>query len=130
MMAVSVMEFRSVGQVVSKARSLLYPFFFCVAAMWLANRASLLFWPAMSHRVLIIGAGGVGRVVTHKCAQLADVFGEIMLASRTKSKCDGIAAELKRPIQTAAVDADNVPELVKLLKSFKPEVVINVALLY
>ncbi|MFZ4596546.1 MAG: saccharopine dehydrogenase family protein, partial [Verrucomicrobiaceae bacterium] len=52
------------------------------------------------------------------------------LASRTKSKCDSIAAELKRPIQTAAVDADNVPELVKLLNSFKPEVVINVALPY
>src|SRR4029078_6607603 len=51
----------------------------------------------MSHRVLIIGAGGVGRVVTHKCAQLPDVFSEIMLASRTQSKCDGIAAELKRP---------------------------------
>src|SRR5436189_5661577 len=84
----------------------------------------------MSHKVLIIGAGGVGRVVTHKCAQLADVFGEIMLASRTKSKCDSIAAELKRPIQTAGVDADNVPELVKLLKSFKPDVVINVALPY
>ncbi|MEZ0276135.1 MAG: saccharopine dehydrogenase family protein, partial [Roseimicrobium sp.] len=84
----------------------------------------------MSHRVLIIGAGGVGRVVTHKCAQLPEVFGEIMLASRTKSKCDSIAAELKRPIQTAAVDADNVPELVKLLKAFKPEVVINVALPY
>jgi saccharopine dehydrogenase (NAD+, L-lysine-forming) len=84
----------------------------------------------MSHKVLIIGAGGVGRVVTHKCAQLPDVFGEIMLASRTKAKCDGIAAELKRPIQTAGVDADNVPELVKLLKDFKPEVVINVALPY
>ena len=84
----------------------------------------------MSHKVLIIGAGGVGRVVVHKCAQLPDVFGEIMLASRTKSKCDSIAAELKRPIQTAAVDADNVPELVKLLKSYKPEVVINVALPY
>jgi saccharopine dehydrogenase (NAD+, L-lysine-forming) len=75
--------------------------------------------PSMSHRVLIIGAGGVGRVVTHKCAQLPDVFGEIMLASRTKSKCDGIAAELKRPIQTAAVDADNVPELVKLLQELQ-----------
>ncbi len=85
---------------------------------------------SLMSKVLIIGAGGVGRVVTHKCAQLPDVFGEIMLASRTKSKCDGIAAELKRPIQTAGVNADNVPELVKLLKSFRPEVVINVALPY
>ena len=81
-------------------------------------------------KVLIIGAGGVGGVVTHKCAQVPEVFGEIMLASRTKAKCDAIAAQLKRPIQTAGVDADNVPELVALLRSFKPDVVINVALPY
>ncbi|HYF36370.1 MAG TPA: saccharopine dehydrogenase NADP-binding domain-containing protein, partial [Prosthecobacter sp.] len=81
-------------------------------------------------KVLIIGAGGVGRVVVHKCAQLPDVFSDIMLASRTKAKCDAIASELSRPIQTAQVDADNVPELVTLLKAFKPEVVINVALPY
>jgi saccharopine dehydrogenase (NAD+, L-lysine forming) len=81
-------------------------------------------------KVLIIGAGGVGQVVTHKCAQHPEVFSEIMLASRTKSKCDAIAAQLPRPITTAQVDADNVPELVKLLKSFGPELVINVALPY
>lgn len=81
-------------------------------------------------KVLIIGAGGVGAVVTHKCAQVPEVFGEIMLASRTKSKCDAIAAQLQRPIQTAGVDADNVPELVALLRSYKPDVVINVALPY
>jgi saccharopine dehydrogenase (NAD+, L-lysine forming) len=81
-------------------------------------------------KVLIIGAGGVGQVVTHKCSQHPEVFSEIMLASRTKSKCDAIAAQLSRSIQTAQVDADNVPELVKLIKSFKPELVINVALPY
>ncbi len=81
-------------------------------------------------RVLIIGAGGVGQVVTHKCSQHPDVFSDIMLASRTKSKCDKIASQLKRPIQTAQVDADNVPQLVDLIKSFKPELVINVALPY
>lgn len=81
-------------------------------------------------KVLIIGAGGVGSVVTHKCAQLPEVFSEIMLASRTKSKCDVLAAQLPRPIQTAQVDADNVPELVALLKSFQPKLVINVALPY
>jgi saccharopine dehydrogenase (NAD+, L-lysine-forming) len=53
-----------------------------------------------------------------------------MLASRTKSKCDNIASQLSRPVQTAGVDADNVPELVKLIKSFKPELVVNVALPY
>jgi saccharopine dehydrogenase (NAD+, L-lysine-forming) len=81
-------------------------------------------------KVLIIGAGGVSGVVVHKCAALPDVFSEIMLASRTKSKCDAIAAQLSRPIQTAQVDADNVPELVALIQSFGPELVINVALPY
>mgnify|MGYP003085257309 CR=1 FL=1 len=81
--------------------------------------------------VLIIGAGGVGTVVAKKVAQNSDVFTEIMLASRTKSKCDKIASEITNvKIQTAAVDADNVPELVALMKSFKPELVINVALPY
>ena len=81
-------------------------------------------------KVLIIGAGGVGQVVAHKCAQVPEVFGEIMLASRTKAKCDAIAATLPRPIQTAQVDADNVPELVALIKSFGPDLVLNVALPY
>ena len=82
-------------------------------------------------RVLIIGAGGVGTVVAKKVAQNSDVFTDIMLASRTKSKCDKIASEIKNVrIQTAAVDADNVPELVTLMREFKPELVINVALPY
>jgi saccharopine dehydrogenase (NAD+, L-lysine forming) len=82
-------------------------------------------------KVLIIGAGGVGNVVAKKCAMLPEVFSDIMLASRTKSKCDAIAAEIThRKIHTAAVDADNVPELVKLIKSFQPKLVINVALPY
>ena len=81
-------------------------------------------------KVLIVGAGGVSGVVVHKCAALPGVFSGIMLASRTKAKCDAIAAQLDRPIQTAQVDADNVPELVQLIKSFGPELVINVALPY
>ena len=81
-------------------------------------------------RVMIIGAGGVGSVVAHKCAQVPEVFTDILLASRTKAKCDAIAARLPRPVQTAQVDADNVPQLVKLLKKFKPDLVINVALPY
>ena len=85
-------------------------------------------------KVLIIGAGGVGTVVAHKVAQNKDVFTDIMLASRTKSKCDAIAADVKKrsgvDIQTAKVDADNVPELVELLNEFKPKLVINVALPY
>lgn len=81
-------------------------------------------------RVLIIGAGGVGQVVTHKCAQVPEVFTEICLASRTVSKCEKIAAQLKRPIRTEKLDADNVAETVALIKSFKPDLVINVALPY
>jgi saccharopine dehydrogenase (NAD+, L-lysine-forming) len=85
-------------------------------------------------KVLIIGAGGVGTVVVNKIAQNTDVFTEIVLASRTKSKCDVIAADVKKrfgvEIKTAQVDADNVPELVKLLNKYKPELLINVALPY
>lgn len=81
-------------------------------------------------KVMIIGAGGVGSVVAHKCAGVPEVFTDILLASRTKAKCDAIAAKLPRPIQTAQVDADNVPQLVRLMKKFKPALVINVALPY
>ena len=82
-------------------------------------------------RVLIIGAGGVGAVVAHKCASVPEVFTEIMLASRTKSKCDAIAAQIGgNRIQTAQVDADNVEETIRLLESYKPDLLINVALPY
>jgi saccharopine dehydrogenase (NAD+, L-lysine-forming) len=81
-------------------------------------------------KVLIIGAGGVGGVVTHKCAQLADVFEEIVLASRNEKKCKKIAAQLNRAIETAQVDANNVSELVELINRIKPDMVINVALPY
>ncbi|GAB3951511.1 saccharopine dehydrogenase family protein [Spirosoma harenae] len=85
-------------------------------------------------KVLIIGAGGVGSVVAHKCAMNSDVFTSIMLASRTKAKCDRIAAEIQEmhgvAIETAQVDADVVAEMVALIKSFNPVLVINVALPY
>ena len=85
-------------------------------------------------KVLIIGAGGVGRVVAYKTAQHPEIFSEIMLASRTKAKCDAIAADVKRDLgrelHTARIDAENVPELVVLLRKFKPELVIHVALPY
>jgi len=85
-------------------------------------------------KILIIGAGGVATVAAHKLAQNADVFTEIMIASRTKKKCDSIADDLKKRYgviaQTAQVDADNVPELVALLKSFQPKLVMNLALPY
>ncbi len=82
-------------------------------------------------KVLIIGAGGVGAVVAHKCASVPEVFTEIMLASRTKAKCEKIAAAIGGDrIKTAKVDADNVEETIALIKSFGPELVINVALPY
>ncbi len=81
-------------------------------------------------KVLIIGAGGVGQVVTHKCAQNPEVFSEIVLASRTESKCRRIAEQIERPIKTAQIDADHVPQLVELIEREKPALVINVALPY
>ncbi|HQW11297.1 MAG TPA: saccharopine dehydrogenase family protein [Saprospiraceae bacterium] len=82
-------------------------------------------------KIMIIGAGGVGKVVTYKCAAHPEVFSEILLASRTKSKCDDIAAAIGSDrITTAAIDADDVPALVALINSFKPALVINVALPY
>ena len=82
-------------------------------------------------KVLVIGAGGVGTVVVNTMARLPEVFEEIMLASRTRSKCDAIAERIgKNRVQTARVDADNVPELTDLLRSYKPDLVVNVALPY
>ncbi|NER93289.1 MAG: saccharopine dehydrogenase family protein [Symploca sp. SIO1B1] len=82
-------------------------------------------------KALIIGAGGVGNVVAHKCAQVKEVFSEILLASRTKHKCDAIAASIKhQSLTTAQLDADNVAETVTLINDFQPDIVINVALPY
>ena len=84
-------------------------------------------------KALIIGAGGVASVVVHKCCQNPDVFEEIMIASRTKAKCDALKEKLdggRTVIHTAQVDADQVDELVQLINGFKPELVINVALPY
>ncbi|MBS4936701.1 MAG: saccharopine dehydrogenase family protein [Lachnoanaerobaculum sp.] len=85
-------------------------------------------------RVLIIGCGGVARVAIAKCTQVSDVFSEIMIASRTKKKCDELKKELEAKtttkIQTAQVDADNVEELVQLIESYQPDAVLNVALPY
>ncbi len=88
----------------------------------------------MSKSVLIVGAGGVGSVVAHKCAMLPEVFGNIHLASRTVSKCEEIAQSvLERTgvtITTSALDADEVPNTVALLKELKPDLLLNVALPY
>lgn len=85
-------------------------------------------------RVLVIGCGGVAQVAIQKCCQADDVFTEIMIASRTKSKCDALADKLKGKtktvITTARVDAGSVDELVNLIDSYQPELVMNIALPY
>ena len=78
-------------------------------------------------KVLIIGAGGVGRVVAHKCAQDRDVFSEICLASRSIAKCDLIASEIQGSIATTTVDADQSSAVDALIREFGADVVINVA---
>ncbi len=88
----------------------------------------------MSKRVLIIGAGGVSNVVVHKCVMNSEVFGHITLASRTLSKCEAIAKDIKAccgvDVDTRSVNADSVEELVALIDDVKPDIVINVALPY
>ena len=84
-------------------------------------------------KCMIIGCGGVASVAIHKCCQNSDVFKEILIASRTKSKCDTLKEKLfggKTKIRTAQVDADHVDELVALINDFKPDVVLNLALPY
>jgi len=92
----------------------------------------------MSNKTLIIGAGGVASVAAHKCAQNSEIFPEFMIASRTLAKCDAIKADiekrmgknLKSVITTAKVDADSIDELVALINSYKPSIVMHLALPY
>lgn len=84
-------------------------------------------------KTLIIGAGGVASVVVHKCCQNPDIFEEILIASRTVSKCEALKEKLdggKTKISTAELDADNTEEIIALINQFKPDLVINVALPY
>ena len=70
-------------------------------------------------------------MVAHKIAQNPDVFTEIVLVSRTQSKCDAIADAIGgNRIVTDRVDADKVEDLVSLFKKHKPDIVVNVALPY
>ena len=85
-------------------------------------------------KCMIIGCGGVAGVAIHKCCQNSEVFTELMIASRTKSKCDALKEQLqgttKTKISTAQVDADDTKALISLIESFKPDVVLNLALPY
>ncbi len=85
-------------------------------------------------RLLVIGCGGVASVAIRKCCQNSDVFTEIMIASRTKEKCDALKEKIesttKTKIETAKVDADNAAEVAELIRAYKPDAVLNVALPY
>ena len=78
-------------------------------------------------RLLVIGCGGVAQVAISKICQDSETFTEIMIASRTKSKCDDLKAKLEgktnTKIETAALDADKVEEVIALIESYKPEAV-------
>ena len=83
----------------------------------------------------MIGAGGVATVCAFKMVQNQDVFSELMIASHHKDKCDKLVKAIhdkgyKMDIQTAEVDADDVEQLKQLIGSYKPELVINLALPY
>ena len=87
-------------------------------------------------KVLVIGCGGVAQVAIQKCAQNDAVFDEICIASRTVSKCDDLKKKIeaegksRSKITTAKVNADSVDELIALIKSVRPDVVLNLALPY
>ena len=85
-------------------------------------------------KVLVIGAGGVSSVCVHKMAMNPDVFSQIHLASRTKSKCDAIAASVKertgQEVSTYEIDAEEVPAMVNLIRKLEPSLVVNLALPY
>ena len=101
----------------------------------------------MAKKVMLIGAGGVAGVAAAKMAQNPDVFGELLIASRTEARCKAIKADVERryaegngkwgmgngkrtKITTAQIDAMDVPRLVKLIRKFKPDLVMNIALPY
>lgn len=84
-------------------------------------------------KAMIIGCGGVASAAIHKCCQNSDAFDEIMIASRTKSKCDALKQKLdggKTKISTAQVDADSTEQLINLINEYKPDTVLNLALPY
>ena len=97
-------------------------------------------------RVMLIGAGGVAGVAAAKMCQNPETFGELLIASRTEARCKAIKKDIegrpwyKQPatrnpqpatrITTAQIDAMDTPRLVKMIKAFKPDLVMNIALPY
>ncbi len=84
-------------------------------------------------KALMIGAGGVASVVAHKCVQYAETFNELTIASRTLSRCEALVEKLKGrgcKLKARQVDADQVDQLIALIKDEKPDIVMNLALPY
>ena len=81
-------------------------------------------------RILIIGAGAAGRVVTKKCLMNPTTFTDVHVASRTFKRCEELKKECNDQIQIHELDADNVNETIKLITNVNPELVINMALPY
>lgn len=88
----------------------------------------------MRKNVLIVGAGGVARVVAHKCAQHNDVLGDIHIASRTLSKCVEILDSVREKqsckvpgkLEAHALDAMDSNATAELIKKTGASIVINV----
>ena len=84
-------------------------------------------------KIMVIGAGGVASVAIHKIVQNKEAFSELVIASRTKSKCDALKEKLDGrgvKIETAAVDADDSKAVAKLIEKYNPDAVLNLALPY
>uniref|UniRef100_UPI0040563D24 saccharopine dehydrogenase C-terminal domain-containing protein n=1 Tax=Candidatus Electrothrix sp. TaxID=2170559 RepID=UPI0040563D24 len=88
----------------------------------------------MKKNVLIIGAGGVAKVATHKCAQHNDVLGDICIASRTQEKCEAIIESVQKKgslknkdgqLYSCQLDALDIPATKRLIEGTKSDIVIN-----
>ena len=84
-------------------------------------------------RVLVIGCGGVASVAIRNAA-VSDVFTRLCIASRTKSKCDQLAADLAgktaTKITTAPGGCRQGGRVIALIKGYQPDLVMNIALPY
>ena len=86
-------------------------------------------------KVLLIGAGGVASVAAAKMCGNADVFTDLLIASRTQKRCEDVKAACESRgtatrIATAQIDAMDVPRLTALVRDYKPDLVMNIALPY
>ena len=86
-------------------------------------------------KVLLIGAGGVASVAAAKMCGNADVFTDLLIASRTQKRCEDVKAACESRgtatrVATAQIDAMDVPRLTALVRDYKPDLVMNIALPY